>query len=76
MTVVDEAPLDAGMVDGPAASGLVAWELVDLERAPVVVELVSVRFEVLAEGEFVPRPISDRAVVNPDVWVGPGLDMG
>jgi hypothetical protein len=40
-----------GNVDGFVESGVVAWELVDLESALVVAEVVRARFEVLAEGE-------------------------
>jgi len=37
--------------DGFTPSGVVAWELVDLESALVVTEVVRAKFEVLAEGE-------------------------
>jgi hypothetical protein len=53
----------------------VAWELADLDSA-VVVAVFRVRLDVLAEGELEPRPMSDKAVVIPETWDGPGLDMG
>jgi hypothetical protein len=70
--VVEEAFTD----DGFTPSGVVAWELVDLESALVVTEVVRAKFEVLAEGEWLLRPISEIAVVMPDTWEGPGFDIG
>ena len=73
---MDEVPFEAGMAAGTAASGPVAWELPDLERAPDVVEFANVRFEVLADGELVPKPKSARPAAIPATCVGPGFDMG
>lgn len=53
------------VVDGPAPSAPVAWELVDLERVPTVAELLIVRLAVLALGEVLASPISDMAAVTP-----------
>jgi len=74
--VAGEVTLDTGLVNGAVASVVVAWELLDLESAVVVVEVFKVKLDVLAEGELAPRPISDKAVAIPEAWDGPGFDMG
>ena len=74
MEVTDEVTLGMATGDGPG-SAPVAWELAFLERVEVF-EVVRARLVVLSEGEAAFRPNSDRAVVSPATWEGPGLEMG
>jgi len=76
--VVVAAAVRAATVVGVGTSAVpVAWELADRDRALLVVDTVDARFVVLAEADVLaPNPSSDRAVVRPADWDGPGFEIG